>query len=598
MAGPADTYLAQHPELFRNKGATTKNQRYDNVAQKKYGSKSTSVLPPEFTQEQLEQMYVQSRRNGTPWNGPVPNIALARQLEQVYGQDPNLARPLMQSVNANPISDNKQTQDARQPEPEKMGTKGPDTYNKAQGLVKDAQDKAGIAQSSEYNQAKRAQEDAARALDNAKGFEHIAKYTPNQNPAEVKAAEDEKNKVKAAVDQPKEEPKEPQQPAEPAEEKEQEPSKVTEDTTSPGEPKWKGLSDTFYRDINAMFQGKPTGNVYDVDTAANKDQARNWRASAANRDMEAQASQQIANQNPYAEAGKTATVQNDAQNRQNVQKSGVLGAGAALARTTTTPDVATEKARVDTQRNVAAQQREKADEMHREATDAERIAAEHNVYSRDFDNWTNESGYLNRGGNVNDSPNQPGLFDNIKEWWNNAFPKKETNPRFQTSDERVKDIVAEYAKGVDDRLAEARMKWIREDYENDGLPCREDMDWLLTRAGKLNHNGREYDIMNEDSWDDNPDPSVLSAYADHIKNYVYNYKPEAQEIDSSINPNEEHIGPMAQDIEQVNPACIKETPEGVKTVDTARLSMMNAGAIGDLARELRSISERLEKIGV
>lgn len=575
MSGPADTYLAQHPELFRNRGATTKEQRYDNVAQKKYGSKSTSV-PTEY--DRLRDIAI---ANNLPYDGPNPGMTTLEQ-EELTG--PSVT-------------------------PEKMGTKGPDTYNKAQGLIKDAQDKAGIAQSSEYNQAKREQEKMVRELDNAKGFEHIAKYTPNQDPAAVKSAEDEKNKVKAAVDQPKEEPKEPQQPVEPTEEKEQEPSKATEDATSPGEPKWKGLSDTFYRDINAMFQNKPTGNVHDVDAAANKDQARNWRASAANRDMEAQASQQIANQNPYTEAGKTATVQNDAQNRQNVQKAGVLGAGAALARATTNPDVATEKARVDTQRNVAAQQREKADEMHREATDAERIAAEHNVYSRDFDNWTNESGYLNRGGNVNDSPNQPGLFDNIKEWWNNTFPKKEAKPgidynsdsRFQKnppSDERIKDIVAEYAKGVDDRLAEARMKWIREDYENDGLPCREDMDWLLTRAGKLNHNGREYDIMDEDSWGDNPDPSVLSAYADHIKNYVYNYKPEAQEIDKSIDPNEEHIGPMAQDIEQVNPACVKETPEGVKTVDTARLAMMNAGAIGDLARELRSISERLEKIGV
>ena len=55
---------------------------------------------------------------------------------------------------------------------------------------------------------------------------------------------------------------------------------------------------------------------------------------------------------------------------------------------------------------------------------------------------------------------------------------------------------------------------------------------------------------------------------------------------------------MAQDIEQVNPACVKETPEGVKTVDTARLAMMNAGAIGDLARELRELSKRLEALGV
>jgi hypothetical protein len=83
--------------------------------------------------------------------------------------------------------------------------------------------------------------------------------------------------------------------------------------------------------------------------------------------------------------------------------------------------------------------------------------------------------------------------------------------------------------------------------------------------------------------------SVLGKYAEHIQNFAYTYKPEATEIDSEIDPNEEHIGPMAQDIEQVNPACIKETPEGVKTVDTGRLALMNAGAIADLARELQEM---------
>ena len=90
---------------------------------------------------------------------------------------------------------------------------------------------------------------------------------------------------------------------------------------------------------------------------------------------------------------------------------------------------------------------------------------------------------------------------------------------------------------------------------------------------------------------DDTDDTVLNGYADYIKNYLYTYIPEAQEIDESIDPNQEHIGPMAQDIEKVNPACIVETPEGVKTVDTGRLAMMNAGAIGDLARQLRELKE-------
>jgi hypothetical protein len=87
--------------------------------------------------------------------------------------------------------------------------------------------------------------------------------------------------------------------------------------------------------------------------------------------------------------------------------------------------------------------------------------------------------------------------------------------------------------------------------------------------------------------------SVADAYGDNAKNYAYTYKPEATQIDPEIDPNEEHIGIMAQDIEKINPACIKETPEGVKTVDTGRLALMNAGAIGDLARRLKALEERV-----
>ena len=157
------------------------------------------------------------------------------------------------------------------------------------------------------------------------------------------------------------------------------------------------------------------------------------------------------------------------------------------------------------------------------------------------------------------------------------------------SDARVKDIKQ--------CLCDARMKWIKEDWDRDGKPSREDMMWLIKQQGPFHHNDRDYDPNDYDNWNDE-DGSILGAYADNIKNYVYNYKPEATKVDPNIDPNQEHIGPMAQDIEQVNPACVKETPEGVKTVDTSRLAMMNAGAIGDLAREIQDLKARLAKLGV
>lgn len=141
-------------------------------------------------------------------------------------------------------------------------------------------------------------------------------------------------------------------------------------------------------------------------------------------------------------------------------------------------------------------------------------------------------------------------------------------------------------------LSDFRMKCIKEDLERDGNLDAKTWMWLAKQqGGKFQHNGKDYDFFDESDWDD--EDSVLDGYAEHIKNYVYTYKPEAQEIDPDIDPNQEHIGPMAQDIEKVNPACIQETPEGVKTVDTARLAMMNAGAIGDLARRLVEIEARL-----
>ena len=85
----------------------------------------------------------------------------------------------------------------------------------------------------------------------------------------------------------------------------------------------------------------------------------------------------------------------------------------------------------------------------------------------------------------------------------------------------------------------------------------------------------------------------LEKYAEHLRNYLYTYKDEARDIDPSIDPEEEHVGPMAQDIEMAAPDCVKETPEGVKTVDGERLSLVNAGVIGELARRLLELEAKV-----
>lgn len=102
----------------------------------------------------------------------------------------------------------------------------------------------------------------------------------------------------------------------------------------------------------------------------------------------------------------------------------------------------------------------------------------------------------------------------------------------------------------------------------------------------------EHDINDMDNWSDD----IVDKYAKHIKNYYYNYKPEATAIDPSIDPNEQQIGPMAQDIEKVNPAAVIENDDGVKMVDANRLALMNAGTIAELARDVENIKIILKEL--
>lgn len=453
-----------------------------------------------------------------------------------------------------------------------------------------------------------------------------------------------------------------------------------------------GLSATFYRDLSANLRNKPTGNLLDAQAATHKEQAQNYKNRSADRQMEAQSSQQIANRNEYAEAGKIASMQNNAQNMQNINNlSAAAGNAAALQRKTNTPDVQGQQGRQDQQRNVANMQREKGNTAQEEATGASGLSNQLEVRSRDYDQDFDDEHRLSMGEGIgeeetaqNDSAStttasgnttettptnnpdsqitgnphhilnyvtygdpkamdyadrklyeawgspqpldeatikaangnlgvlQQNVMDMRPDFWKkyaesdigkargvgtanqrnigNGLTRDELDSATQTvkSDERIKDV---HEPNLYDALSDLRMKFIREDWDRDGCPSEDDFMWLLKKAGKFKNGDMEYDALEDGS--DITDQEVLSGYADFIKNYVYNYKPESGE-----NPDVTHIGPMAQDIEQVNPACVKEDENGIKSVDTRRLSMMNAGAIGELARQLQDISDRLSKAGI
>lgn len=492
------------------------------------------------------------------------------------------------------------------------------------------------------------------------------------------------------------------------------------------------LSDSFYRDVGAALQHKPTGNLFDAQADREQAQAQIYANEAANRDKEAQKSQQIADRNEYSEAGKVASMKDDAVNRKDIQnKQGLSGSAAALMRHASEPDVQAERARQDEQRNVANKQRTEADYNREAVAGAMGQAEEFKIQSRDLDPYANTSTRLSlgEGGTETDTTDNsttteedtnpqtpedttpeddPASYntdwqnvlnyitfgaDQTSGWskdqkdggnarkfaeahgwkpvtmsqaqWDakgaNAegirqqivaqqapdFYKawQEGSKRFDAKGKQTnvgdngatiqgfhdQSKIEGYANGTDcakpglhwvgergpelvnfnggeqvipnewiskkrHELSDMRMKWIKEDYDKYGGPIdKNDIIFLLMNAGKFKHGDKEYDYNSDEGYDNN---DILKAYSDHIRNYVYTYKPEATQVDSSIDPNEEHIGPMAQDIEQVNPACVKETPDGVKTVDTARLAMMNAGAIGDLARQMQEIVDKLKALGV
>ncbi len=361
------------------------------------------------------------------------------------------------------------------------------------------------------------------------------------------------------------------------------------------------LGQGFYNAVAGAVKGDKMNNTLDSASNTAKAQAHNQRNEAANRQMEAQRAQQIASQNPYSEAGKIASVQNDAENRQTINNTSfAAGTAAARLRKTNAPDVQSQMTREDQQANIANQRREEADIAQQGATKSEGQSETFAIKSREYNNDTAESANLSTGASTQSAETDKAETDKTDET-DNTEVENTDKTKTDEDDEIIDDVTLsdKRIKDVMTCLSDLRLKSIREAYDRDGCCSPEDFMWLAAHTGgKFNHDDRDYDFFNDDDWSDDNDGSVLSGYADYIKNYVYTYKPEATEIDSRIDPNQEHIGPMAQDIEKVNPACIKETPEGVKTVDTARLAMMNAGAIGDLARQMQDLVDKLRAIGV
>lgn len=90
------------------------------------------------------------------------------------------------------------------------------------------------------------------------------------------------------------------------------------------------------------------------------------------------------------------------------------------------------------------------------------------------------------------------------------------------------------------------------------------------------------------------DISPLDRIADHLRcapGYSYRYREGFGE-----DPDVEHAGPMAQDLERgpFGKALVKKGADGLRRVDTSRLSLVNHAALAGIRSELDELKKRLE----
>lgn len=153
------------------------------------------------------------------------------------------------------------------------------------------------------------------------------------------------------------------------------------------------------------------------------------------------------------------------------------------------------------------------------------------------------------------------------------------------SDEARSEAYKVASKRHEKLVSDIRCKNIKRILQRGGPFSEHEIAFFAEAAGpdKAGHS-----LADQDEWDSD----IADAYAEHLQNYLYTYKESARDLDPSINPSQEQIGIMAQDLQEVNPACIVKAPDGTLTVDTGKLALMNAGVIADLARRLNALENR------
>jgi hypothetical protein len=114
-----------------------------------------------------------------------------------------------------------------------------------------------------------------------------------------------------------------------------------------------------------------------------------------------------------------------------------------------------------------------------------------------------------------------------------------------------------------------------------GAPFNQREVELLSRVvGNMNlDNNFERD---GDLWSDD----ILNKYAEFVHNYQYQYNDNAHDVDPDIDTEEVHVGPMAQELEKVDPSLVNvDAKSGYKTVNTDKLEVLNDQALEELKRK-------------